>query len=251
MCAPTAISGVLGAVGDAAAVNQENNAKIRQYKYKDRLRVNKAMRDDLLYKTKKVKYEQNVDSANIGAQQAYTDTQISLNRAFSQIFLKNYESMKEMLGAEGDIFTDFASRGIGGANLAKALLVNRAKLGIVETNRAKSLIEANYDAKRANQSTQIKLKDILNNEFSAVALQPVRDLPEPPPVLGSPGMAFALGAGQAIAGGFAAGEFDGPGNWQSNLQESSFDIDFTGGDNLTSNFDWGADYGFTSNWMDK
>ena len=248
VCAPTAISGVIGAVGDAAAVNQENNAKIRQYKYKDQLRVNKAMRQDLLYKTKKVKFAQNVDALNIGAQQAYTDTQISLNRAFSEIFLKNFESMKEMLGAEGDIFTNFASRGVQGANLAKAVLANRAKLGLIETVRAKSLTEAGYDAKRANQSTQIKLKDALNSEFSAVALQPVRDLPEPPPVLGSHGMAFALGAGQAIASGFAAGEFDSAPDWQSDF--NSFDIDFTGGDNLTSGFDWGADYGFTNNWYD-
>ena len=247
MCAPTAIAGVIGAVGDAAAVNQQNNAKIRQYKYKDKLRVTKAIRDDLLFKTKKVQYEQNVDSANIGAQQAYTDTQISLNKAFSQIFLKNFESMKEMLGAEGNIMTDFASRGVQGANLAKALLVNRAKLGLVETARARSLMEANYDAKRANQSTQIKLKDILNKEFSAVALSPVRDIPEPPPVLGNPGMTFALGAGKAIASGFAAGEFDGPGDALNTDMDVNFDFSQDLG---ASNFDWGADYGFTENWYD-
>lgn len=248
MCAPTAIAGVIGAVGDAAAVNQQNNAKIRQYKYKDKLRVTKAIRDDLLFKTKKVKYEQNVDSANIGAQQAYTDTQISLNKAFSQIFLKNFDSMKEMMGAEGDIFTDFASRGVQGANLAKALLVNRAKLGLVETARARSLMEANYDAKRANQSTQVKLKDILNKEFSAVALSPVRDIPEPPPVLGNPGMTFALGAGKAIASGFAAGEFDGPGDALNTDIDVNYDFNADLGG---SSFDWGADYGFTNNWFDE
>lgn len=239
---------MIGAVGDAAAVNQQNNAKIRQYKYKDKLRVTKAIRDDLLFKTKKVKYEQNVDSANIGAQQAYTDTQISLNKAFSQIFLKNFDSMKEMMGAEGDIFTDFASRGVQGANLAKALLVNRAKLGLVETARARSLMEANYDAKRANQSTQVKLKDILNKEFSAVALSPVRDIPEPPPVLGNPGMTFALGAGKAIASGFAAGEFDGPGDALNTDIDVNYDFNADLGG---SSFDWGADYGFTNNWFDE
>ena len=248
VCAPTAISGVIGAVGSAMEVSQSNKAKIRQYKYKDQLRVKKAMRDDLLYKTKKVRYEQNVDSANIGAQQAYTDTQISLNKAFSQIFLKNFESMQEMMGAEGNILTDFASRGVQGANLAKAMMANRAKLGLVETARARSLMEAGYDAKRANMSTQIKLKDVLNKEFSAVALTPVRDLPEPPPVLGNPGMTFALGAGKALASGFAAGEFDGPGNA---LQDTNFDIDFTGDGVIGgSAFDWGADYGFTNNWTE-
>lgn len=226
-------------------VNQANNAKIRQYKYKDKLRVNKAMRQDLLYKTKKVKFAQNVDNLNLGAQQAFTDTQISLNRAFSQIFLKNFESMKEMLGAEGNILTDFASRGTQGANLAKALLVNRAKLGLVETARARSLVEANYDADRANQSTQVKLKDLLNKEFSAVALENVRDLPEPPPVLGNPGMTFALGAAQAVASGFGAGEFDGPGEALNNEVNFDFNAD------VNSSFDWGADYGFTSNWYDN
>ena len=100
----------------------------------------------------------------------------------------------------------------------------------------------------------IKLKDILNKEFSAVALQPVRDLPEPPPVLGSPGMAFALGAGQAIAGGFAAGEFDGPGNALNDIggDFNAFDVDTSnifgsgpGQISLSSTFE------MDSNWMDK
>ena len=130
------------------------------------MRVTKAIREDLLYKTKKVQYEQNVDSANIAAQRSYTDTQISMNKNLSNVFLKNYESMMEMMKTGGDIEVGAAERGVSGANVAKALLVNRAKLGLVESNRSRFLMNATYDMNRANQSTQIKLKDVLNKEFS-------------------------------------------------------------------------------------
>ena len=252
MCAPTAISGVLGAVGDAQGVAQDNQNKIRQYKIKDRMRVTKAIRDDLLYKTKKVQYEQNVDSANIAAQRSYTDAQISLNKNMSEIFLKNYESMQDMFKTGGEIEVGFAERGVGGSALAKALLVNKAKLGIVETNRARFLTNTVYDMNRSNQSTQIKLKDVLNKEFSSVALQPVRDIPDPPPILGNPGLTFALGAGKALASGFAAGEFESTPDWSSNLN-NSFDIDFDGTDSMFGSgpgqIPWSSTFEFDTNWM--
>lgn len=214
------------------------------------MRVTKAIRDDLLYKTKKVQYEQNEDSANIAAQRSYTDTQISMNKNISQIFLKNYESMMEMMKTGGDIEVGAAERGVSGANIAKALLVNRAKLGLVEANRSRFLMNATYDMNRANESTQIKLKDVLNKEFSSVALQPVRDIPDPPPVLGNPGLTFALGAASAVASGFGEGEFGGNTDWQSDFASdmpdysNAFDTEFDMG-----GFDWSADYSFTNDWM--
>ena len=210
------------------------------------MRVTKAIRDDLLYKTKKVQYEQNVDSANIAAQRSYTDTQISMNKNLSNVFLKNYESMMEMMKTGGDIEVGAAERGVSGANVAKALLVNRAKLGLVESNRSRFLMNATYDMNRANQSTQIKLKDVLNKEFSSVALQPVRDIPDPPPVLGNPGLTLALGVGSAIASGIGAGEFESTGNALNDMPDYSnaFDTEFDVG-----GFDWSADYSFTNDWM--
>ena len=210
------------------------------------MRVTKAIRDDLLYKTKKVKYEQNVDSANIAAQRSYTDAQISLNKNMSQVFLKNYESMMEMFKTGGEIETKAAERGVSGANVAKALLVNRVKLGLTEANRARFLTNTVYDMNRSNQSTQIKLKDVLNKEFSAVALQPVRDIPDPPPVLGNPGLTFALGAASAVASGIGAGEFESTPNALNDMPDYSnaFDTEFD-----MSGFDWSADYSFTNDWM--
>ena len=219
------------------------------------MRVTKAIRDDLLYKTKKVQFEQNVDSANIAAQRSYTDAQISLNKNMAQIFLKNYESMQDMFKSGGEIEVGFAERGVGGSALAKALLVNKAKLGIVEANRARFLTNTVYDMNRSNQSTEIKLKDVLNKEFSSVALQPVRDIPDPPPILGNPALTFALGAGKALASGFAAGEFDGPGDWSSGM-DNAFDIDFS--DSGSSIFgsgpgqiSYGSTFEFDTNWMNN
>ena len=219
------------------------------------MRVTKAIRDDLLYKTKKVQYEQNVDSANIAAFRSYTDTQISLNKNISQIFLKNYESMQDMFKTGGEIEVGFAERGVGGSALAKALLVNKAKLGLVEANRARFLTNTIYDAKRADESTQIKLKDVLNKEFSAVALQPVRDIPDPPPVLGNPGLTFALGAASAVASGIGAGEFSSTPDALSDTAGSfnAWDIDsssaiFGSGE---GQIPWSSTFEFDSDWMNN
>ena len=154
--------------------------------------------------------------------------------------------MQDMFKTGGEIEVGFAERGVGGSALAKALLVNKAKLGLVEANRARFLTNTIYDAKRADESTQIKLKDVLNKEFSAVALQPVRDIPDPPPVLGNPGLTFALGAASAVASGIGAGEFESTPNALNDMPDYSnaFDTEFD-----MSGFDWSADYSFTNDWM--
>ncbi len=200
MCAPTAISGVIGAIGDAQAASARNKEKQRIYEYKDRLRVNKAMRDDILYKNKKVVYSQMTDAANIAAQRAFTKSQIGLNRAMSEIMLKNMDTFAEMLGAESDIESGLAERGIRGKSMARMLLLNRAKLGQIMARRGRSLTYSAEAVKDNNFSVNIKLKDVLNQQFSRVALQPVRDIPEPAPTMENPSMVFALGAAGAIAG---------------------------------------------------
>lgn len=209
MCAPTAIGGLVSAAGSAVAASQANQERARAYEYRDRLRVNKAMRDDILYQNKKNVYKQNVTAANIAAQRAYTQSQISLNNAMSEIMLKNMDSFRDMLQAEGVIETRAAENNVRGKSIAKQLVMNRALMGAIQANRSRSLSMAKYSLQNANESTNIKLKDAINRQFSKVALQPVRDLPEPPPVMQNPGQIFALGAANAIAGGFAESEFEG------------------------------------------
>lgn len=221
-------------LGQAMSANTRNKAAIREYKWKDQMRVAKTMRDDILYSNKKVKYKELTQLANLAAQKAYTKSQISLNKAFSEIMLKNQDSFREMLKNEGELEGKFADRGTRGKSMARALLLNKASLGIKMRQRARSLTEAQYALKSADESTELRRQEIVNSAFSKVALQPVRDIPEPPPVLENPNMIFAIGAAGALAGEFGKdGIFNkGDGGLKSN--NFSFNQDL----NLGS-FDYG------------
>ena len=246
MCAPTAISGVLGAFGDAQAASGRNKAKERAYQYKMKIREAKAMRQDVLYKNKKVSFTENVRRSKLAAARAYTRSQINLNNAVSNVMLQNQEKMQSLFEANADVASKAASRGVTGKSLARMMAVNKAKLGISQAQASRNLVLASYRLKQDNYTTSLKLKDTLNKEFSKVVLNPVRDIPEPPPVLENPGSIFMLGAAGAIASGIGEGEFKSPdyqakdlgGGKSSSISfADSYNMDF-GDTNFTQGFDY-------------
>ena len=210
MCAPTAIGGVLGAFGDAQAASGRNKAKRRAYQHKMKIREAKAMRQDVLYKNKKVSFTENVRRSKLAAARAYSRSQINLNNAVSNVMIQNQEKMQSLFEANADIASKAASRGVTGKSLARMMTVNKAKLGLSQAQASRSLVLASYRLKEDNYTTSLKLKDTLNKEFSKVVLNPVRDIPEPPPPLENPGSIFMLGAAGAVASGIGAGEFKSP-----------------------------------------
>ena len=205
MCSPTAAVGVVGAIGQAQAVSQANKQKKREYEYKMKIREAKWLRDSRLYDTKKVQYEQNVVNANIAAQRAYTKSQISMNNAVAQAMLDNNADFAKMLEAEGMIEAGAAERGVRGKSVMKQLLMNKQKYRMGQSMRRRALTEASYRLKAGNESTNIKLKSTLNQQFGKVAIQPWEGIPEPPPVMGNPGMTLMLGVAGSVAGEFGSG----------------------------------------------
>ena len=153
------------------------------------------------YASKKVQFEQEVDQANIAAQRAYSRTQQQLNNARSLAILQNQEDFKKMLANEGMIEVSAAERGVRGRNVARQLVMNGQSFGMSQAMRSRGLTQAGYKAKMSNEDVNRQLKGQLNRSFGKVAIQPIADIAEPPPVMKNVGMTLMLGLGQAIGAG--------------------------------------------------
>ena len=217
-----------------------------------KIREAKAMRQDVLYKNKKVAFTENVRRSKLAAARAYSRSQINLNNKVSEVMIQNLEKMQGLFEANADIASKAASRGVTGKSLARMMAVNKAKLGISQAQTSRSLILASYKLKQDNYTTSLKLKDTLNKEHAKVVLNPVRDIPEPPPVLKNPGMIFMLGAAQAVASGIGEGEFKSN-NYKSSNTGGSKNTSFSFADSYNadySSFSSGSfmDYSPAINW---
>ena len=230
MCSPAAIGPAIGAIGSAQAASQANAEKRRQYQHQLKVRERKWMQTRATYASKKVQFEEEVDQANIAAQRAYSRTQQQLNNAKSLAILENQEDFKKMLANEGMIEASAAERGVRGRAVARQLVMNKGNFGISQALRSRGLAQAGYMAKQSNEDVNRQLKGQLNRSFGKVAIQPVQDLAEPPPVMQNVGMTFMLGMGQALAAGIEGMPANsGSNSWSSgkSITGSSYS-DFSG-----------------------
>ena len=171
------------------------------YAHQLKVRERKWMQTRSTYQSKKVQFEQEVDLANIAAQRAYTRTNIQLNRARSMAILQNQDDFKKMLANEGVIEASAAERGVRGASVRRQLVMNQGQFGLSQAMRSRALATARFDAKEVMADTNRQLKGTLNRSFSKVAVAPIPDFAEPPPVMGNVGMTLMLGMGQALGAG--------------------------------------------------
>ena len=193
------------------SASAQNKAARRNYEHQLKVRERKWMQTRTTYATKKVQYKQEVDQANIAAQRAYSRTQHQLNNAKSLAILENQEDFKKMLQNEGAIEVSAAERGVRGRAVARQLIMNKANFGISQALRSRGLAEAGYQAKEVMGDVNRQLKSTLNQSFGRVAIQPVQDIAEPPPVMQNVGMTFMLGMGQALGAGIAGMDSKGDG----------------------------------------
>ena len=201
MCDPAAIGPAVGAIGNAAAASQANKEKRRIYEHKLKVRERKWMQTRTTYATKKVQFEQEVDQANIAAQRAYSKVQRQLYNARSLAILQNQEDFKKMLANEGAIEVSAAERGVRGKSVARQLLQNSATFGMSQAMRSRGLTQAGYDARETYGSINRQVKGELNKSFGKVVIQPIADLPPPPPVYQNVGLTLMLGMAQAVGAG--------------------------------------------------
>ena len=201
MCSPAAIGPAVSAIGGAAQASANNKHKRKMYAHQLRVRERKWMQTRTTYASKKVQFEQEVDLANIAAQRAYTRTQQQLNNAKSLAILQNQEDFKKMLANEGMLEAQAAERGVRGASVARALVMNKGNFGISQAMRSRGLAMAGYQAKEVNADVNRQLKAQLNQSFGKVAIQPIQDFAPPPPQMQNVGLTLMMGMGEAIGAG--------------------------------------------------
>lgn len=208
MCAPAAAaalsfgSAATTAIAGAAQSRAQNQQRKRDYEYKLKVRENRWMRTRTDYATKKVQFQRNVSEANIAAQRAYTQAQISLNNVRSQAMLDHSEDFKEMLKSEGMIEAQAAERGVRGASVRRQITSNLGRMGLANSARARALTQTQYRYNESNAGIRRKLESQQNQLFGQVAISPVQDIPPPSPVMNNVGLQLFLGLAGA---GFDAG----------------------------------------------
>ena len=163
------------------------------------------------YASKKVQFEQEVDQSNIAAQRAYSRVQRQLYNARSLAILQNQDDFKKMLANEGAIEVSAAERGVRGRSVARQLVQNSATFGMSQAMRSRGLTQAGYDARETYIDINRQLKGQLNQSFGKVAIQPIADLPPPPPVMQNVGLTLMLGMAEAVGAGMSAGSGTGDG----------------------------------------
>tara|TARA_A100000164_G_scaffold358634_1_gene370471 strand:- start:50 stop:694 length:645 start_codon:yes stop_codon:yes gene_type:complete len=208
MCSPAAAafgSSAIGAIGGAQQARQQNEAKRKDYEYKLKVRENRYMRDRSGYQTKIVQFKTNLSEANIAAQRAYSQSQISLNNIRSKAMLDHQEDFKSMLKTEGAIEASAAERGIRGATVQRMISTNLADLGRSNAQRSRALTLSKYAYFDHNAGVARKLRSKQNQLFGKVAIQPTPDLAPPAPVMQNVGSQLFLGL--AGAGFDAAGAY--------------------------------------------
>ena len=210
-------------------ISAQNKAKRRAYNHKMKVRERKWMQRKATYKTKKVQFEQEVDLANIAAQRAYSQVDNKLYAARTAAILANQSDFFKMISNQGDIQVSAAERGISGNTLSKLLQVNKANFGLSQAMRTRGLTQALFQGKQQKDYVRNRLKSELNRSFSKVAVQPVADLAEPPPVMGSPGMALMMGAANALSAGLGGMDKNtmGPGGTYEYSNTPGVTPDFT------------------------
>ena len=218
MCAPAAMavasfgSSAMSAIGAAQQTRASNRAKKRDYEYRLKVRENRWMRQRSGYQTKIVQFKTNLSEANIAAQRAYSQSQISLNNVRSKALLDHQEDFKSMLKAEGMIEASAAERGIRGATVRRQLSANIGSLGMANAQRSRALTLSRYAYFDHNAGVARKLRSKQNSLYGKVAISPTPDLAPPKPVMGNARSQLLLG--------LAGAGFDAMGTYLQNRAPS-------------------------------
>ena len=225
MCSTAAIGPAIGAIGNAASISQANAEKRKKWNRYLKVREQRWMRRRTTFKNKKVQFEQEIDASNIAAQRAYSAVDTKLAFARSKAIIENQGEFLKMIQGSGDLQAQFASRGVSGKNLAKALVTNQSQFGMKQALRARGLAMAYQDAKDVKASTRNRLKASQNRSFAKVSQVMIEPIPEVAPTMGNPGMALMLGMGQAIGAGIGGMDT----NTMSNFEDTTTGMTNTSG----------------------
>ncbi len=185
----------------AAAANE--NAR-RRYKYELERRERNWMQTTSIYNAKKVKYDEDVQNANLASAQAKVDQQEAMDKARGEAQLKYQELFNNLL--KDTKYGKLAASGQTGQSLNRLATMEYAKYGRDVSEIARYLTLNDRELARKSSGEISKYKQFKDNAFAKVAFQPIADVAPPEPVMQNEGMAafmdaLSIGASVASMGG--------------------------------------------------
>ena len=181
----------------ARAANE--NAR-RRYKYENERRERNWMQTISIYNAKKVKYEEDVDNANLAIVGAATEKQEAMNLARGEAQIKYAALLQNLL--KDSAASKLIASGQTGQSTRRRGVLDYAKYGREVSDIARKLTLNDRELAKKSSKEIAAYKQFKDQAFAKVAFQPIPDVEPPQPVMESVGAAAfmdALSIGSSIA----------------------------------------------------
>tara|TARA_R100000278_G_scaffold87969_2_gene67166 strand:+ start:1315 stop:2139 length:825 start_codon:yes stop_codon:yes gene_type:complete len=194
----------------AAAANE--NAR-RRYKYENERRERQWMQTISIYNAKKVKYNEDVQNANLAKAQSKVRQQEGMDRARGEAQLKYQELFNNLL--KDTKYGKLAASGQTGQSLNRLATMEYAKYGRDVSEIARRLTLNDRELALRSSAEISKFKQMQDQAFANVAFQPIETVAPPQPVMQNVGaqafmQALSIAASVATAGGSGGFNWWGP-----------------------------------------
>jgi len=231
-----AFSGFLGGRDQDAKNAAENERRRQEYKRALEIRKRNWLQSRSVYGAKSNKYNKDLTEIDLAANRGYAKTQYALNRKRQKAIRANQSSylkyVNQVLGKK-------AAAGMTGQSAGRIAGRLEAMLTTKDAFRLNQLVKSGEEANAANQEIYRQAKAAKSRGFGSVMFTPIPSLaPNPPSMLSE--------SGGGLRGAFMGGLTSAISNWNpvSNpFQKGGKTQKYTGGDNLTSQFDFSQNLG--------
>jgi len=188
----------------SAARTANANAR-RRYKYENERRERKWMQTMSIYNAQKVKYEEDVQNADLAQANVKVEQQEAMDKARGDAQLKYEELFRKL--QENSTYGKLVASGQTGQSTRRRGTIDYAKYGRDVSEIARKLTLNDRELARKSSAEISKYKQFKDQAFAKVAFQPIPDVAPPQPVMQNVGAAMfmdALSIGTSIATGYGA-----------------------------------------------
>ncbi len=184
----------------AAAKTANENAR-RRYKAENERRERNWMQTMSIYNAQKIKYQEDVENANLGSAQTMVDQQEQMDLARGEAQLKYSELFRELL--QDSTYGKLTAAGQTGQSTRRRATLDYAKYGRNVSKIARSLVLNDRELAKKSAKQLAAYKSMKDEAFTKVAFQPIPDVAPPQPAMRNVG-AEAFSQALSIAGNVAS-----------------------------------------------
>ena len=229
-----AFSGFLGGRDQDAKNAAENERRRQEYKRALEIRKRNWLQQRSAYGAKANKYNKDLTEIDLAANRGYAKTQQTLNRKRSAALLANEKAFSKYANT---VLGKVAAAGGTGQSAARIASRQEAALTTQQAFRLNALVKAGEDGRAANEAILRQAKAAKSRAFGSVMFTPIPSLaPNPPQMLSE--------SGGGLRGALMGGLTSAISNFGSNNLNTGIGgggQKYTGGDNLSSQFNFGQD----------